>query len=271
MKGTPVFPGARFPRSGYPGPGHPGTGRKGTGYPRPEYPRSGYYGSGLSGLARLAVAAAALACVTAVAGCSSSGSSSSGSRPPRPRSRSRPPPRPPPRAHRVAGPRSPAVTGPAACPTSSLRVAQGVGQGYAGGVYQIIDFTNTWGSAARCGYPGVSLVSGPPYSQIGLAAKRTAGTPAKQVTLAPGATANAQVQIVDALNYPSTACGIGQGVGLEDYFTNPTVPVYCPAPRTAAARPSRPLFVSPGKSRLRAARPETGRARPPPRGGLWRR
>ena len=69
------------------------------------------------------------------------------------------------------------VTGPPACPTSSLQVKQGVAQGYAGGVYEVIDFTNTSGSpCSLSGYPGVSLVSGPPYTQIGLAAKRTAST-----------------------------------------------------------------------------------------------
>ena len=67
------------------------------------------------------------------------------------------------------------MTGPSACPTSSLQVKQGVAQGYAGGVYEVIDFTNTSGSPCTLyGYPGVSLVSGPPYTQIGLAAKRTA-------------------------------------------------------------------------------------------------
>ncbi len=68
---------------------------------------------------------------------------------------------------------SPAAAGPSGCATSSLRVKLGVAQGYAGGVYQVIDFTNTSGSTCTLyGYPGVSLVSGPPYKQIGLAAKR---------------------------------------------------------------------------------------------------
>ena len=44
-------------------------------------------------------------------------------------------------------------------------------------------------SCALFGYPGVSLVTGPPYKQIGLAAKRSTSTPKKLVTLAAGATA----------------------------------------------------------------------------------
>src|SRR5580704_9460974 len=126
MKGTPVFPGAPFPRAG-----------------------------------RLAVAAAAFACVAAATSCASSGRQSatptvtvtttapaaSGSA-----SNSTP-----------TSTLSPALTGPAACPTSSLRVKLGIAQGYAGGVYQVIDFTNTSGSPCTLyGYPGVSLVTGPP-------------------------------------------------------------------------------------------------------------
>jgi hypothetical protein len=180
---------------------------------------------------RLALTAAALICAAAVAGCASSGSSqpgaagstaaasptatgtasSSGNTP------------------AVASPSSPAAAGPAACPTSSLQVKHGVAQGYAGGVYEVIDFTNTSGSTCTLfGYPGVSLVSGPPYAQIGLAAKRSTSTPRKLVTLAPGATANALLQIVDALNYPTASCGPAKATALKIYPPNQTVPVYLP-------------------------------------------
>ena len=112
---------------------------------------------------RLALTAAALICTAAVAGCASSGSSSqpatSGSTTPAspttaaPASSSGNTPA-------VASPSSPAA-GPAACPTSSLRVKLGAAQGYAGGVYVVLDFTNTSGSTCTLfGYPGVSLVSG---------------------------------------------------------------------------------------------------------------
>ena len=182
---------------------------------------------------RLALTAAALICTAAVAGCASSGSSSqpatSGSTTPAspttaaPASSSGNTPA-------VASPSSPAA-GPAACPTSSLRVKLGAAQGYAGGVYVVLDFTNTSGSTCTLfGYPGVSLVSGPPYTQIGLAAKRNASsTPVKLITLAPGATANAQLQIVDALNYPSATCGPTQATALKVYPPNQTAPVYLPS------------------------------------------
>jgi hypothetical protein len=207
MKGTPVFPGAPFPRAG-----------------------------------RLAVAAAAFACVAAATSCASSGRQSatptvtvtttapaaSGSA-----SNSTP-----------TSTLSPALTGPAACPTSSLRVKLGIAQGYAGGVYQVIDFTNTSGSPCTLyGYPGVSLVSGPPYAQIGLAAKRSTSTPVKQVTLAPGATGNALLQIVDALNYPSASCGPTKATALKVYPPNQTAPVYVPTTSTGCGKSVQIMYV----------------------------
>ena len=141
---------------------------------------------------------------------------------------------------------SPAVTGAPACPTSSLQVKLGVAQGYAGGVYEVIDFTSTSGSPCTLyGYPGVSLVSGPPYTQIGLAAKRSASSKPKLVTLAPGATANALLQIVDALNYPSATCGPTKATALKVYPPNQTVPVYLPSTSTGCANSVQIMYIGP--------------------------
>ena len=203
---------------------------------------------------RLALTAAALICTAAVAGCASSGSSSqpatSGSTTPAspttaaPASSSGNTPA-------VASPSSPAA-GPAACPTSSLRVKLGAAQGYAGGVYVVLDFTNTSGSTCTLyGYPGVSLVSGPPYTQIGLAAKRSTSTPRKLVTLAPGATANAQLQIVDALNYPPASCGPTKATALKIYPPNQTVPVYLPNTSSGCTKPVQIMYIG-------AVRPGSG-------------
>jgi hypothetical protein len=143
---------------------------------------------------------AALICLAAVAGCASSGSSSQPGAPGTTAAGSTGAANPTAASPTAAGtspssgntsavaspssPSSPAAAG-AACPISALRVKQGVVQGYAGGVYQVIDFTNTSGRPCTLfGYPGVSLVSGPPYMQIGLAAKRSTSTPRKLVTLA---------------------------------------------------------------------------------------
>ncbi len=139
----------------------------------------------------------------------------------------------------------PAVTAPPACATSALKVSLGLGQGYAGGVYQNIVFTNT--SSASCtlyGYPGVSLVSGPPYTQIGLAAKRNATTPVKLITLVPGAAANALLQIVDALNFPTATCGPTKATAIRVYPPNQKASVFLPTTSEGCAQPVQTLFIS---------------------------
>jgi len=111
-------------------------------------------------------------------------------------------------------------------------------------VYVAINFTNTSGSTCTLfGYPGVSLVTGPPYKQIGLAAKRSTSTSKKLVTLAAGATANAQLQIVDALNFPSASCGPTKATALKIYPPNQTEPVYLPNTSPGCSKPVQTLFI----------------------------
>ena len=197
-----------------------------------------------------AVSAAALSCLAAVAGCSSSaspsatptvtrtvtvGPSASGASSSASTTSSSP--------SSPAGP----VTSAVSCATSSLNVKQGLGQGYAGGVYEVIDFTNTSNSPCSLyGYPGVSLVTGPPYTQVGLAAKRsTTSAQVKLITLAPGATGNALLQIVDALNYPSATCGPTKATALKVYPPNQTAPVYLPNTSTACSKPVQTMNIGP--------------------------
>ena len=136
------------------------------------------------------------------------------------------------------------MAGPSACQNGSLQVKLGLGQGYAGGVYVVIDFTNTSGATCTLlGYPGVSLVSGPPYTQIGLAAKRTSTTPVKQITLAQGATANALLQIVDALNFPTSTCSPAKSTDLRVYPPNQTAAVFLPYASYGCAEPVQTLFI----------------------------
>jgi len=212
--------------------GNPGTGKPGAG-------RS---------VGSLAAAAAVLVCIAAAAGCASSSSStttapSSGAGT---ASSSLAPAAP---GSTPAAAPSPTLTPPSAaapaCPTSTLTVKLGLSQGYAGGVYQVISFTNA--SSAACtlyGYPGVSLVTGPPYTQVGLAAERDASAPVKLVTLAQGMTANAVLQIVDARNYPAGTCGPVQATSLRVYPPNQTVPVSLADTSYGCAKPVRILFVS---------------------------
>ena len=194
---------------------------------------------------RLALTAAALICTAAVAGCASSGSSQPAASGSTPAASSSAP------AATSSSSNTPAVVTPSssapgtpACATSALQVKLGSSNGYAGGVYVAIDFTNTSGSTCTLfGYPGVSLVTGPPYKQIGLAAKRSTSTPKKLVTLAAGATANAQLQIVDALNFPSASCGPTKATALKIYPPNQTQPVYLPNTSTGCSKPVQIMYI----------------------------
>ena len=193
-----------------------------------------------------AASAAALICL-AVAGCSSSASPSA--TPTTTKTVTATPSASAASSGANTNPSSPAgpVTSAVSCTTSSLKVKQGLAQGYAGGVYEVIDFTNTSNSPCSLyGYPGVSLVTGPPYTQVGLAAKRsTTSAKVKLITLAPGATANALLQIVDALNYPSATCGPTKATALKVYPPNQTAPVYLPNTSTACSKSVQTMNIGP--------------------------
>ena len=192
---------------------------------------------------RLALTAAALICTAAVAGCASSGSSQPAASGSTPAASSSAPAATSSNTPAVVAPSS-SAPGTPACATSALQVKLGSSDGYAGGVYVVINFTNTSGSTCTLfGYPGVSLVTGPPYKQIGLAAKRSTSTSKKLVTLAAGATANAQLQIVDALNFPSASCGPTKATALKIYPPNQTEPVYLPNTSTGCSKPVQTLFI----------------------------
>lgn len=194
----------------------------------------------------LLTAVAAVACAVAAAGCGSSGSSTASTTqtPAAPSTTS-------PAAPAVNTPTeapsptmTPPATAPAGCATSSLTVKLGGPEGYAGGTYVQINFTNA--SSASCtlyGYPGVSLVTGPPYAQVGLAAERDTSSPVKLVTLTPGATATALLQIVDAQNFPSSTCSPVQATNLRIYPPNQTASVFLPDTSFGCGDPVQVLFI----------------------------
>jgi hypothetical protein len=204
-------------------------------------------GNGNRAAGRAGQVAAALVVLAAVASCSSSSSPSatsspnaaSSSTPAAASSGSTAP------ATAPSTSLSPAVAGPGPCPTSGLNVTVGSPSGYAGGVYQTIVFTNTSGATCTLyGYPGVSLVSAPPYTQIGLAAKRSSTVPVKLITLTAGASANAVVQIVDALNFPTASCSPAQAGYLRVYPPNQTAPVYLADASQGCAEPVQTLYIT---------------------------
>jgi Protein of unknown function (DUF4232) len=97
----------------------------------------------------------------------------------------------------------------ASCPASGLRVTldTSAAGAAAGTSYLPLDFTNTSkGSCRLDGYPAVAFVTGVSGRQIGSAGTRDRTVPAHQVTLAPGATAHAWLQLLAAANFPAQQC-----------------------------------------------------------------
>ncbi len=132
----------------------------------------------------------------------------------------------------------------AACATRDLQVKVGASQGAAGSTYTALDFTNIGTAACTLfGYPGVSLAGGQPVGRIGEAAAESNASPRQLVTLAPGAVAAASLRIVNAANYPRSACGPVRTTFLQVYPPNQTTPVYLRYKATACSKPVRLLTV----------------------------
>jgi hypothetical protein len=145
----------------------------------------------------------------------------------------------------ATGAASPTAAAAPPCPTRSLGLKLGLAQGAAGSTFQVIDFTNI--SQSTCtlyGYPGVSLGSGKPVKQIGLAAAESHATPRKLVTLAPGAVASAVLQIVHAVNFPAAKCHLVTAGYLQIYPPNQTTPAYLRYSSQTCAKPVQVLTVS---------------------------
>jgi hypothetical protein len=94
------------------------------------------------------------------------------------------------------------------CATTDLKVTlvTSGGGAAAGSTFYPLNFTNV--STSSCvldGYPGASFVT-PSGGPIGSPADRNPGVTPAPVTLAPGATAHATLQVVDAQNYSAATC-----------------------------------------------------------------
>jgi hypothetical protein len=116
---------------------------------------------------------------------------------------------------------------PVPCATSALRVGIGHANGAAGSIYYPLVFTNV--SATDCtmfGYPGVSFVSATSGRQLGGAAVRNPTFAPRPVTLAPGATAHASLQVVVAQTYPVSICHPVTAHRLRVYPPGQFAPLY---------------------------------------------
>ena len=129
-----------------------------------------------------------------------------------------------------------------ACATSGLDVwLDTQGQGAAGSVYYKLNFTNLSGSTCTLfGYPGVSGIN-LGGTQLGSPARRESATP-HTVTLANGATAFAQIGIVQAGIFPPSQCGPVTAAGLRVYPPNQTQAEKVPFPFAACSKTG-PLYL----------------------------
>jgi hypothetical protein len=124
-------------------------------------------------------------------------------------------------------PATPTSSASPPCPTSALKASVGTGNGAAGSTYYPLEFTNTSSTACTLfGYPGVSFVTGTGGSQIGRAASRNPAVTSRLVTIAPGSTAHATLQVVNAMNYPGAECHLVTAHTMKIFPPNQTAPIY---------------------------------------------
>jgi hypothetical protein len=197
-----------------------------------------------AGAARGMLAAAALACcAAAVAGCGTAGTTA----PPAPTvTVTASPPGGASPASTTPATATPTPSGPPPCATSALHISVPVGSGNAaaGSSYYPIEFANVSGASCTLyGYPGVSFVTGIAGSQIGIAATENSAVTRQLITLAPGQTGHAELQVVDALNYPAADCGLVTAHWLKIYPPNQTAPVYVSFTARACSKPKTILTV----------------------------
>ena len=130
------------------------------------------------------------------------------------------------------------------CPASGLLAWLDTnGNGAAGTIFSTLHVTNL--SGHRCtvrGYPGVSpaALSG---RRIGPGALRS-GMTAHTVTLANGASATANLGIVEAGNFPPARCGQTTAAGLRVFAPGSSIARFVPFPFAACTRVAN-LRISP--------------------------
>lgn len=135
-------------------------------------------------------------------------------------------------------PPAPAPSGPPGCATSGLTASLGRGGAAAGSVYYPMEFKNTSGATCSLyGYPGVSFVTAS-GAQVGAAATEDPVYPRRLVTLAPGSTAHAVLQITVAQNYPAGACSPVAVHRLKVYPPGQTSALYISISTTGCAKTS---------------------------------
>lgn len=123
------------------------------------------------------------------------------------------------------------------CATSGLVIWLNTsGSGAAGSIYYNLYLTNLSGrSCTLRGYPGVSAVN-LGGRQLGAGASRETGQKPSVVTLARGATAMTVLRVVQAGNFPASACREVTAAGLRVFPPGQTASKVVPFPFQACSR-----------------------------------
>jgi hypothetical protein len=133
-----------------------------------------------------------------------------------------------------SGSGSGANAGLSTCLPRYLNASTANEQGAAGSDYVDIVFKNLNTQACTLsGYPGVSFGAGTPVAQVGQPASRNAAVSPSTVTLQPGGSAYAVLQIGDAANYPASSCQPTATTYLQVIAPNTTNTLYAAFKSTA--------------------------------------
>lgn len=126
---------------------------------------------------------------------------------------------------------------PSRCTTGELTGSLGPADAGAGSVYLTIVFTNKGNRTCElAGYPGVSYVTGDDGHQVGPAAART-GPAGGVVSLAPGRSAAAKLQLANVQNFPEADCQPTAVRGLRVYPPDETSALFLPRNGLGCAKP----------------------------------
>lgn len=145
----------------------------------------------------------------------------------------------------AAQPTSQPAAAAAGCLTRYLNGSIGLSEGTAGAVELAIVFKNL--NNVPCtlyGFPGVSLATGTPVTDVGQPSSENPTTARELVTLAPGGFANATLQIENAGNFPASSCIPVATNWMAVIPPNQIVPLYIPYNSTACKGSTKLLTVT---------------------------
>ncbi|GAA4876497.1 DUF4232 domain-containing protein [Pseudonocardia benzenivorans] len=112
------------------------------------------------------------------------------------------------------------------CTAGELGLSLGQGDAGAGSVFQPLIFTNKGNRTCELtGFPGVSYVAGDDGHQVGPAAAMS-GPRGPEVPIAPGRSAQAQVQFVQVANFDAAVCQPTPVRGLRVYPPGETASLF---------------------------------------------